>query len=295
MTLAWWLLALLFAAVLPVAAQAEFRLAPHKDELFSYPGILASEDKGDFIVVDYDIDRDLRQRDEIPERRARHQFVQLVPQTTRTYEIDGRTQKFIGVGAIENGARMVVFYIHGQGGNRFQGASDWTFGGNFNRLMNLMRRNGGAYVSPDFSDLGVQGKNEIRAFIADQKKRSPDAVIVVACGSQGGAICWNLVADGEALPMIDGIVLLGSTHDDRFLKSASVSGKGRRFPVFMAHGTLDRVFNWQGERDFYRAVKRAAPDYPIRLALFDTGSHGTPIRMIDWRETLNWILAVNRR
>jgi len=25
--------------------------------------------------------------------------------------------------------------------------------------------------------------------------------------------------------------------------------------------------------------------------LFQTGGHGTPVRMTDWRETLNWILA----
>jgi hypothetical protein len=26
---------------------------------------------------------------------------------------------------------------------------------------------------------------------------------------------------------------------------------------------------------------------------FETGTHGTPIRMTDWRETLNWMLAVS--
>jgi hypothetical protein len=24
--------------------------------------------------------------------------------------------------------------------------------------------------------------------------------------------------------------------------------------------------------------------------LFETGSHGTPVRMTDWRDALNWIL-----
>lgn len=285
------------AVALPMVASAAVaaELAPWKDELFRYPAVLASEDNGDFIVVEYIKERDLRQRDEVPERRAKAQYVQLVPQKTRSYDVDGRSQKFIGVGKIEGGARAIVFYIHGQGGNRFQGANDWMFGGNFNRAMNLMYRNGGAYLSPDFSDLGQNGKNEIKAFIADQAARSPDAAIFVACGSQGGTICWNLVADGEAASLIDGLILLGSTHDDRFLKSPAVTGKGRQIPVFMGHGTLDTVFDWQGERDFYRAVKKADPGYPIRLAVFDSGSHGTPIRMIDWRETLNWMLTVNGR
>ena len=28
--------------------------------------------------------------------------------------------------------------------------------------------------------------------------------------------------------------------------------------------------------------------YPTRFMLFNTGSHGTPLRMLDWRDTLNW-------
>ena len=44
-----------------------------------------------------------------------------------------------------------------------------------------------------------------------------------------------------------------------------------------------------------RAIKAAAPDYPIKFALFDSGSHGTPIRMTDWRLILNWMLAVDKK
>jgi len=28
-----------------------------------------------------------------------------------------------------------------------------------------------------------------------------------------------------------------------------------------------------------------------RFVRFETGTHGTPIRMTDWRETLNWMLS----
>jgi len=40
----------------------------------------------------------------------------------------------------------------------------------------------------------------------------------------------------------------------------------------------------------FRAIKKAAPDYPIRYDLFMEGVHGTPIRMSDWRMVLNWML-----
>ena len=36
------------------------------------------------------------------------------------------------------------------------------------------------------------------------------------------------------------------------------------------------------------------PGYPARFVRFETGTHGTPIRMTDWRETLNWMLSVSR-
>jgi len=49
--------------------------------------------------------------------------------------------------------------------------------------------------------------------------------------------------------------------------------------------------------------RRPLPDLrigPFALELADgfqvppAGTHGTPIRMIDWRDTLNWMLAVAR-
>ena len=73
----------------------------------------------------------------------------------------------------------------------------------------------------------------------------------------------------------------------------AVKGGGRRFPIYLGHGTEDPIYRWQDELAFYRKVRAAAPDYPIRLALFKTGVHGTPIRMTDWRLVLNWMLQVN--
>jgi hypothetical protein len=43
-----------------------------------------------------------------------------------------------------------------------------------------------------------------------------------------------------------------------------------------------------GQHAVYKSL--IGQGYPTRFILFQTGSHGTPIRMTDWRETLNWIL-----
>ena len=201
----------------------------------------------------------------------------------------------MGAVKVEGGAKAVVIFIHGKGGNRMLGVKEWTFGGNFNRIMNLMARNDGAYLSPDFSDFGARGAADIHNLVLEQAAKSPGAAIFVACGSWGGSICWQLAADPEAVDHISGLLLLGSNHDDRFITSPAVTGKGHRFPVFIGHGTEDPVYAWQDEVAFYEKVRKADPTYPIKIALFKTGVHGTPIRMTDWRLILNWMLKVDGR
>jgi len=287
----------LFAAAFATSAAAEpYRLAPYKDDLFKYPVILSSEDNGDFLVVGYDKQRDLYGRDQVPERKVWSEYVSSVARASGSYQSPSGTLQYFGAGKIDGGAKAVVIYIHGQGGNRFQGVDDGMFGGNFNRIMNLMAANDGAYLSPDFTDIGAAGAADIKALVLDQARRSPEAAIFVACGSQGGAICWDLAEDKDVVPHLAGLLLLGSGHDDAFLKSPTVKDrKARRFPIFLGHGTLDPIFPWQDEAAFYKSLRKAAPGYPVRFVAFDTGVHGTPIRMVDWRLVLNWMLEADGR
>ena len=278
-----------------VFAAQPYRLAPYKDDLFQYPAIIDSEDDGDYVVVSYTKPRDLYGRDAIMEKQAKPEYITQLGTEDRSFQGAGDTLQYIGVGMVDGGAKAVVIYIHGQGGSRFQGADQGMFGGNFNRIMNLMVRNQGAYLSPDFSDFGTTGEGDIKALILDQATRSPKAAIFIACGSHGGDICWRIAADPEASPHISGLLLLGSNHDDGFLKSDTMKPGGHRFPIYLGHGTADPIFAWQEEVAFYHKVRKAAPDYPIKIALFDTGVHGTPIRMTDWRLTLNWMLQVDGR
>jgi hypothetical protein len=282
-------------AVVASAAAEPYRHAPYKDDLFAYPSVIEAKDDGAYVVVSYDKQRDLYGRDEVPERKAKWPYVSNVWQKTITYPAAGKPLKAIGVGKVEGGAKAVVIYIHGQGGTRAQGADNGMFGGNFNRIMNLMAKNDGAYLSPDFTDIGDTGAAEIKSLVLDQAARSPGAAIFVACGSQGGVICWRLAADQDVAPHLAGLLLLGSTHDDAFLKSPQMKPKARRIPIYIGHGTADPIFAWQDEAAFYGKVRKVAPGYPIRIALFDTGVHGTPIRMTDWRLVLNWMLEVASR
>ena len=271
------------AATVAVSAET---LKPYKDDLFAYPGILESRDDGAYRIVDYREMRDINGRDEVPERRAHARYVSLsVRRQQQNLSLDGTGH--VAVGRTE-GARFITVYLHGQGGSRKQGVDDFTFGGNFNRIKNLMVDNGGLYLSPDFPDFGDAGAAAVAGLINHYAKKSPQAPVFIACGSAGGALCHRLAKDGELVGRLGGLLLLGSLWDDGYVRSAAFRAK---VPLFIGQGSRDKVFPVDRMEAFYRSVRAAAPGYPIRMVRFESGTHGTPIRMTDWRETLNWMLS----
>lgn len=285
-----------FLSILLLAAPAGAQspaLKPYKDDLFAYPAILSSEPGDVYRVVDYHEMRDINGRDQIPERRVKGAYVSTAVRKVQkdlTLKTDAGAIRHFAVGRTE-GASVIVLYLHGQGGSRRQGVDDFTFGGNFNRIKNLMAQNGGLYLSPDFSDFGERGASEIAALIGHYAGRSPGAKVFVACGSMGGALCWRLAAGKDTGAEVDGLLLLGSLWDEGFLASPAFK---RRIPVFFGQGSGDPVFPVGKQEAFFRAILGKSKNYPARFVRFETGTHGTPIRMTDWRETLNWMLSVVR-
>jgi len=277
---------------LPLASPARAEvLKPFKDELFAYPGILSSEGGRSYLVVDYNEARDIDRRDQVPERRVKGKYVSTGVrklQKDLALRTDIGTIRHFAVGMTQ-GASIITVYLHGQGGSRKQGVDDFTFGGNFNRIKNLMAANGGLYLSPDFTDFGERGAAEVEALILHYASQSPDAKIFVACGSMGGMLCWELATKDTVAGRLSGLVLLGSLWEEGFLSSAAFK---RKVPVFFGQGSRDSVFPVEKQEAFYRSVVGKAPGYPARFVRFETGTHGTPIRMTDWRETLNWMLSV---
>lgn len=271
------------AATVAVSAET---LKPYKDDLFAYPGFLESRDDGAYRIVDYREMRDINGRDEVPERRAHARYVSLsVRRQQQNLSLDGTGH--VAVGRTE-GARFITVYLHGQGGSRKQGVDDFTFGGNFNRIKNLMVDNGGLYLSPDLPDFGDAGAAAVAGLINHYANKSPQAPVFIACGSAGGALCHRLAKDGELVGRLGGLLLLGSLWDDGYVRSAAFRAK---VPLFIGQGSRDKVFPVDRMEAFYRSVRAAAPGYPIRMVRFESGTHGTPIRMTDWRETLNWMLS----
>lgn len=284
---------LLIAALLalsPTIASAQ-TLKPYKDDLFAYPAELSSGDGGSYRVIDYRELRDINARDQVPERRAKAKYVSTGVRSVQqdlVLDTDMGAIRHFAVGKTA-GAGVIVLYLHGQGGSRKQGVDDFTFGGNFNRIKNLMAQNGGLYLSPDFSDFGDKGAAQVAALIGHYAAQSPGAKVVVACGSMGGALCWKLAARKDTGDRISGLMLLGSLWDDGFLSSPAFK---RKVPVFFGQGSKDPVFPVENQEAFFRSILAKSKGYPTRFVRFETGTHGTPIRMADWRETLNWMLAV---
>jgi len=276
-------------AVFAFAAGA-LELPAFKDKLFAYPGILSQADNGDFRVVDYDEMRDINGRDEVPERRVDGSYVSLrVNREQRDLVLDtavGKVRHY-AVGKADD-ASLIVMYLHGQGGSRQQGVNDFTFGGNFNRIKNLVTAAGGLYLVPDFPDFDQGGAKHLAALLHHYAARSPQARIFIACGSMGGSLCWWLGRDRRIAERLGGLMLMGSLWDPGFFDSPAFRLK---VPVFLGQGSRDKVFPAERVEAFYREIRQRSAGYPVRMVRFETGGHGTPIRMTDWRETINWMLA----
>ncbi|MEQ8481557.1 MAG: alpha/beta hydrolase [Hoeflea sp.] len=278
------LLCCILAALVSAPADA-LELRGHKDRLFAYPGILAVEEGGAFMVVDYDKMRDIHQRDQQPERRVRSRYVSLgVKRHSRlaVHRANGREIE-IGLTGEYAAARFAVIFVHGRGGDQRLGMNDYTFGGNFNRLKNLMMANGGAYLAPTIESFDDIGARDVKAVI--EAGRTP---VVLACASMGSIICAKLARDPAVVSRLAGMVLLGGAPDSGIAGSAAVRA---RLPMMFTHGSDDSVYDWKSQKAVFDRVRASSADYPARFVLFNTGSHGTPIRMTDWKQTLEFLLS----
>lgn len=287
------LMARLAAMLILLAPQfaAALELKPFKDDLFAYPGVMETRDNGDWIKVDYRKERDLYQRDDDPERKVKGKYVARGVAWHESYDtisFGGRSVDIFDVGKINKQAFSVIF-VHGRGVDRKLGASDDRFGGNFNRLKNLAYDNGGVYVAPTIKSFDAAGQDngvrDVAALIAYLAKNSPGRPIILACASMGTLICKGIARDPQSVAVLGGMILMSGIYDDGFMDTPFYTA---HLPLFFAHSTDDEVYKAADQQALYD--KLHAKGYPTRFVLFNTGSHGTPLRMLDWRDTLNWFL-----
>ena len=268
-------------------------LKPYKDKLFSYPKILEKGHDGDYLKLDYRSSRDMDERDEVRGARVKGYYVSKrgrKGEKKLSLIAGGRTIEYGRTGK-PNGAEWIMVFLHGRNGDRRLGLNDYNFGGNFNRLKNLAVRNKGLYLTPSITDFETTGAQDVAALVAHYAQQSPKAKIMLACGSMGSYICWQYLTGAVSAPKLDGVFMMGAFAENLFLATPYVTGKARPIAMVFAHGTDDVVFDWKLTKNLFDSLKVAQSDYPVRLLLFQTGSHGTPIRMIDWRREINWVLS----
>lgn len=283
--------AILAVLSLPAASPAAaIEIASHKDRLFRLPAVLEQADGGAFRVVDYREMRDINGRDQIPERRVKRNYVDLSVRRQsrmRTFSGGGRSIEIGEAGSMEN-ARFAVIFIHGRSGDRRLGMNDFRFGGNFNRLKNLVVKSGGVYLAPSVRSFDDHGLDDVEALIDGFRSRAGNAPVVLACGSMGSIICLSLARDEAAAAKLAGVVLLGGMPDPGLAGSPLVA---RQVPIAFVHGSNDSVYDWRAQKKVFDAIRARQPGYPASFVLLNTGSHGSPIRMIDWKPVLAGMLA----
>lgn len=275
-------------SLVPTSGASADALKPFKDDLFSRQTVLESRDNGAFETIDYQEMRDINGRDQVPERRVRQAYVSLGirrQQDEESLMLGSRRLDVVRAGPAQYAAFTVIF-IHGRNGDRRLGANDYTFGGNFNRLKNLVVQNGGTYYSPTVKTFDSDGVASIAALIRYASDQSQGRPVVLSCASMGTFICWGVTRDAESVKRLKGMLVMSGTADPDFRKSPFYKAK---LPLWFVHGSLDPVYAAEDQEAFFEKLYKGG--YPTRFTLFETGNHGTPIRMTDWRKVLNWILA----
>ncbi|MFT3999720.1 MAG: alpha/beta hydrolase [Rhizobium sp.] len=263
-------------------------LKPFKDELFSNQTVIESHDNGAFQTIDYQEMRDINGRDQIPEKRVKPAYVDTgvrwKSQEDETLQLGDRKVDVTRIGPASKQAFTVIF-IHGRGGDRRLGSNDYTFGGNFNRLKNLAYRNGGTYYAPSVKGFDGNGVADIAALIRYSYEQSGGRPVILTCASMGSFVCWGITRDAESVKRLKGMAILSGVTDSDFIKSAFYKA---RLPLWFTHGSRDPVYAAANQQALFEKLYKA--HYPTRFTLFETGNHGTPVRMTDWRKVLNWIV-----
>lgn len=277
---------ILTLSALPVLALAvsAFQLPSHKDKLFGYANILETGAGGDDLVVEYKPSRDYYGRDVVPARKAKWRYVSRgVRWHRKSLKYKGGTKQLpIFVVGKAAKPRVAVVFVHGRNGSHRSGVRDMVVGGNFNRLQNLLVKGGGRYYSPTFTGFRAEAVADMSALLDRIEGEAPGAPVVLACTSTGAALCLRLARKKETAAQIDGMMLLGGSWDDRAVGAAD-------FPVVIGHGSKDKVYALDRMHRFARDLRKGGQK--VRFIEFRYGYHGTPLRMVDWRGELNWILA----
>ena len=103
-------------------------------------------------------------------------------------------------------------------------------------------------------------------------------------------MCSYLQESKIYAPMLGGVIHVGSAVTPKnIIKTPAFKYK---VPTLFAHGGYDTGISWQEMKRQFDELRNKDSNYPTKFYLYHGGVHGTPIRMIDWREVLSYILSI---
>lgn len=274
-----------------------FQLKPFKDELFKYRAILETKLNGNYKVLEYSQKKDIEERDEVAVDKAHKKFIDRKTKDYKTLkELQGENFNYYEVTDIKVPAqdkKVIVMYLHWYGGNKEQWIADETFGWNFNRLMNLMIENKWVFISTDAEYTREQLVKHI-VLLEKLKNDYPNAKIIIAGASQGWVFLWDLIASTRINNYIDWVIFLWTVLDDPN-KYGSKNYNfliEKKIPMIISHWSAD-FLDYKEKEPFTQIFTEQW--WKIQTEIFKGWVHWTPIRMIDWKENINWILRETKR
>lgn len=270
---------------------------PYKDELFT-PELLARGNNCNVSLFDYnEIDhvngqdcakengmhKSVAQPDRIGDvSSVRRERIKEIPGLEKTWEIGPKP------GGVD-GPKCAVIWCHGaveSDNPHHLGARDSNFGANNNRLMNLANQQGCTYYSPSFR--GRHGYYAIQYLIDYLKENGVDEIFISA--SSAGASALNVASNNPAnTDVLAGLFYTGTYSNPQYVERSAAFKAG--VPIVFSQGANDE---YATARDGFFDVLDRNPNANMWLQIFEDGAHGTPIRMIDWRQTLNWARVQNK-
>jgi len=270
-----------------------FNLKPYKNDLFKYQwGVLKSEFNGDIKLIDYSVFRDIEERDVVDVVKVYEKYTEKIPQNfkiLKKYKSDNWEKKYWEIknaNLLDDEIKIITIYFYWYNWNIDQWVNNETFWGNFNRIQNLMIKNNWIYISTEFTNFSNQWVKDISVLLNDLKLKYKNADILLSAGSSGWTLIWNILKQESLKSIIKWVILIGSVVDNNYLVNENI-------PIYIWHWTKDKNLPYTGKYTFYNEIKNQKQNYPIKIEFFDWWLHWTPLRMIDWYLTINWILKIN--
>lgn len=276
---------------------------PYKDELFTPDTIAIANENCNISLYDYNEIDHVNGRDCAKENGFHFPMAQPkrikdvsklrrerkdIPGVDATWEIGRSPNEKI------NPPKCAIVWCHGAVESKSPhhlGARDSNFGANNNRLMNLAIQKNCVYYSPNFR--GRNGYYAIQSLIDYLKSKNFNEVFISA--SSAGAAALNIAASNPKNTDILAGLIYNGTYASPINVSRTPAFKSG-VPIVFSHGANDK---YQQIRDDFIKVQEMYPPSKTPynntwLQVFKNGGHGTPIRMIDWRHTLNWARTQNK-